>query len=365
MNKRFILLLVLLVGLGSAWCLWRWHASRPQSLKTSSIPSESSARTGTASRSDKPSPTEIVTSPRTGSLPPVGVKPPDSEADKRYLDRIAPIFQRPLVFHGLVLDERNTPVPAAKARFSLTNNPDPNGMGTRGEILSDPAGRFVIGGRGMGIFVEVSKEGYYRVPELAGKRGSSGAFRNRDNLGDTDVPMPTEGSPAIFVLQKMGEAVPLVHIGPRSIIVPKDGTPTEIDLGTGRAVAAGTGQVRVEVWTQNQGMNPNKGEHYDWRCRLTIPGGGLVERTGSFCFEAPESGYQPTFEAGMARTAEHWRNGLERTFFAQIADGRFARFSLALTTGGEHFIVLESFLNPKAGSRNLEFDPAKAITPKP
>jgi hypothetical protein len=217
----------------------------------------------------------------------------------------------------------------------------------------------------MGIFVEVSKKGFYRVPDLDGKRGSSGVFRNHENRGSTDVPIPTEAEPAVFILRKMGETEPLVHIAPRSILVPKDGTPTTIDLSTGQVVAATRGQLCVEVWTQNQGLNPNQGQHYDWRCRLTIAGGAIVERSGQFDFEAPESGYAVAAELEQPATAERWRPSMAKQFFVRLADNRYARINLEMIARGDHFIVLESFLNPKPGSRNLEFDPAKAINPKP
>jgi hypothetical protein len=361
MRKQTLLLVILIVGLGLAWFFMR--QARPELAKAAPAPSPAA----TAPRS-VPAPEPSQNSSTSGSLPPsstppVGVKPPDAESDKRYLDALASILQRSLVFYGRVVDERNNPVPGAKARFSLTDNPNPNSTGTRGETESDQDGRFGVTGRGMGIYVEVSKDGYYRVPELDGKRGSHGGFRNHESLGNTDVPMPTEEKPAIFVLRKMGEAVPLVHVGPRSIIVPKDGTPTEIDLGTGQVVAVNKGQLRVEVWTQNQGMNPNKGEHYDWLCRLTISGGGLIERVEQFDFEAPKSGYAATAELAQSATAERWRPNMAKQFFVRLSDNRFARINLEMIAGGDHFIVLESFLNPKPGSRNLEFDPKRVVSP--
>ena len=358
MRKRVVLLVVLLLGLGVAWLLWQQRSVdvKPSSSTTAiasqpAIAAPHQNAPGTESRSSSPMP----------SAPPVGVKPPDAESEKRYLDKIAPILQRSLTFYGKVVDEQNTPVPAAKVRFSLMNNPSPNGAGTGGETESDQTGRFVITGRGMGIYVEVSKEGYYRVRELNGKQGSSGVFRNHENLADTEVGLPAEDKPAIFVLRKVGEAMPLIHVGQRSIIVPKNGAPTDVDLSTGQVVGPGKGQLRVEVWTQNQGMNPNKGEHYDWQCRLTIPGGGMVERSGEFAFEAPDAGYLPTVELAQSATADRWTPSMAQQFFVLLAGNRYARINFQMITGGDHFIVLESFLNPTPGNRNLEFDPQKAV----
>lgn len=360
MRKRIVLLLVLLTGLGIAWLLWQRRSIdvKPPSSAVANAP-----------RPEVAAPTQNALVPQSGSSspllssPPVGVKQPDGESEKRYLDKIAPILQRPLTFYGKVIDGHGTPAPAARVRYSMVNNPNPNGSGTRGETESNQDGRFVITGHGMSIHVEVSKEGYYRVPKSNDMLGSSGGFENHGNLADTEVGLPTEDKPALFVLRKIGEAVPLIHVGPRSIIVPEDGARTDVDLSTGQVVGPGKGQLRVEVWAQNQGMNPNKGEHYDWRCRVSVSGGELVERSGEFEFEAPDAGYVPTVELGQSARANQWTPSMAKQFFVRLADNRYARVNLQIITGGDHFIVLESFLNPTPGNRNLEFDSAKAIKP--
>jgi len=362
MRKRVGFLLVLLVGLGIAWLLWRQR--RSIDVTPPSVAAATAARPEVAaSPQNAPVPQSRSSSPLPSS-PPVDVKQRDAESEKRYLDKIAPILQRSLSFYGKVVDEQNRPVSAAKVRFSLMNNPSPNGSGTSGETESNQDGRFVINGRGMGIYVEVSKEGYYQVPAQNGKLGSSGGFRNHENLADTERGLPPEDNPAVFVLRKVGESVALVHVGPRSIIVPKNGAPTNVDVSTGQVVASGKGLLRVEVWTQNQGMNPNKGEHYDWRCRLTIPGGGIIDRSGEFDFEAPAAGYLSTVELAQSATTDQWTPSMAKQFFVRLPDDRYARINFQIATNGDHFIMLESFLNPTPGNRNLEFDPSKAITPR-
>jgi len=42
----------------------------------------------------------------------------------------------------------------------------------------------------------------------------------------------------------------------------------------------------VEAWTNNQGVAPNSNQLYDWRFRVSVPGGGLVDRIDQFGFEA-------------------------------------------------------------------------------
>lgn len=143
--------------------------------------------------------------------------------------------------------------------------------------------------------------------------------------------------------------------------MPEEGGSTDLDLSTGQVAGPGKGQLRVEVWAHNQGMNPNKGEHYDWRCRLSVSGGGLVQRSGEFEFEAPDVGYVPAVELAQSATGNQWTPSVGKQFFVRLADNRYARINLQIITGGDHFIVLESFINPTPGNRNLEFDPQKAV----
>lgn len=357
MRKQIISLVVLVVALGAAWLFWRTYQSRGMLVATR----EDGVQNGSTAKSvgavnEKAAASQVQQVPS----PPVGVSGAPSDSDKRYLNSVASLYARPLSFYGKVVDERGKPVEGASVRYSINNNPDPTKSGTRGELRSDPNGDFAISDRGLGIYIEVSKEGYHRMPNGENAPASQGTFANHEKRSDTTAPMPTANDRALFVLRKAGEAAPLVHVRKTSIRVPKDGTPTEIDLSTGKVVAAGAGNLRVEVWTLDQGINPNRGLPYDWECRVSVLDGGLMERTEQFAFEAPKNGYRTSFEAGMAKDAARWRDGTERDFFVRLADGRFARVSLGVITGGDHFIVFESWVNPKPGDRNLEFNPKQA-----
>jgi len=94
---------------------------------------------------------------------------------------------------------------------------------------------------------------------------------------------------------------------------------------------------------------------YDWRLEITVPNGGLVARKDDFEFEAPEGGYLPSDSVDMAATlGNQWRSSAERSYFVRFDDETFGRVELEMQAGGDHFVVWKSFLNPKAGSRNLE-----------
>ena len=98
-----------------------------------------------------------------------------------------------------------------------------------------------------------------------------------------------------------------------------------IDLATGRT---GQGSLQVASWIGDSKQRP-----FDWRYLLSVAGGGLVERKGQFDFQAPVDGYQPAIEVNMAATAEQWTSRLTRQYFARLADGRHARFSIRFYAG--------------------------------
>jgi hypothetical protein len=102
-------------------------------------------------------------------------------------------------------------------------------------------------------------------------------------------------------------------------------------------------------------------QHYNWHCRISVPQGGLVERKGQFDFQAPADGYKPSDDIVMLQTAEKWQPQAKRTYFIQLPGGKYGRLTFYMIAQGDQFFEIESYLNPTPGSRNLEFDPNKAV----
>ena len=65
----------------------------------------------------------------------------------------------------------------------------------------------------------------------------------------------------------------------------------------------------------------------------------------------------------MPKNAEKWQPQAERSYFLKLANGCYARIEFKMIAGGDHYFKIESYLNP-SGSRNLEYDPKKSITPE-
>jgi hypothetical protein len=108
----------------------------------------------------------------------------------------------------------------------------------------------------------------------------------------------------------------------------------------------------VECWTFDKGAVGR----YDWKCRISIPDGGLTEAEGIFLFEAPEDGYRLFDEIDMpASLGSKWARSVQRMYYLKLRDGNFALLRFTINASGEHFFGLTYYLNPN-GSRNLEHD---------
>jgi len=339
-RSRIIIVLAILVLIGLA--IYFWPKTEPVPVSAPPV----------AQGTPSPDPQKKVELTKEGLPAPVapGSAP---QANKPYGEaRLLELFMTPIAFYGKVIDEKGNPVAGATATMSVVDRPITDGA--KYAKITDGDGLFSLGGvHGAAVSVDVAKGGYYSTAQ------SRGMIRFGKFRSNSDPQIPTPGSPTVFVLRKMGETVPLIHVTERSVRVSKNGSPIMVNLGTG--LTNGQGDLRVEAWTSNEGLDPNLDQSYEWRCRLTVPGGGLVERNDHFGFEAPTEGYQEAVE--LTPPAEKWTSHAERQYFVKLSDNRYARITFEMRTGGEHFFVIESYLNPKPGSRNLEYDPAKKVIP--
>ena len=179
----------------------------------------------------------------------------------------------------------------------------------------------------------------------------------------TNVNIQDPAKPYVFQLRKKGSTEPLIRIN-KSSLISKDGTPTEVDLKTENKALAGANVIKIECWTKDGEKNQLHNNYlYDWKCRVSVPAGGLIQSTNEFPFEAPLAGYQSADEINMpASLGSAWNNQVIRNYFVKFNDGHYAYIEIAMVAAGDHFFQLTSLLNP-SGSRNLEYDSAKRIDP--
>jgi hypothetical protein len=133
--------------------------------------------------------------------------------------------------------------------------------------------------------------------------------------------------------------------------LPRDGAPLSINLTTGATAASENGDFIVQCWTQDAGKH--SGEKYDWRCVVSIPGGGAVTNNDEFAFKAPRDGYAPSLEITMRADNPAWQDTVELKFYYHLANGLYGRMVFTMVAFNQHFCMIESALNP-SGSQNLE-----------
>jgi len=343
MRKRVWITGVILVAVCSALLLWR-RAPEPQ-IKESH---EGGGVVAETNQSEVVSQVKAAAAPQNPAAPmprSFPVAPPvfQTTGDKSnaLYQQLLADWQAPIEFYGKVVDESRNAVTGASVRFSWTDMTAEDGASTWA-TNSDTAGLFSLQGkRGRSLTVWVSKDGYF----------SSGGGQQTFLYANFDAKFnPDPWSPVIFSLRKKGQAEPLVKLK-RNYGIPRDGTPFAIDLVSGQAAKGENGNLVVQCWTEDQ--SKARGQKYDWRCRVTIPGGGIVTTSDEFAFLAPESSYQQTAEITMPADRPDWKSDVDLKFFYRLADGRYGRMTFSMIAGGQHFCMIDSFLNP-SGSRNLE-----------
>jgi len=250
-------------------------------------------------------------------------------------------WRTPIDFYGRVIDENNNAVAGANVHFSWTDL-SPTGSSER-TTTSDGNGAFSLRNTtGKNLIVTVSKEGYYEYAPAGLAFNYAGENQNF---------VPDAGNPVVFRLRKKGEGADLIHYD-KSFKLPRDGTPILIDLSTGSETSSSRDAFKVEGWTYDN--EKKEGRKYDWKCRVSVPGGGLEDYDEQFPFLAPDSNYISEDVIDMPVTnGVSWSYIVHRNYYVKTSGGNFGRMVFTMVAGGDNFCELNLYFNP-AGSRNLE-----------
>lgn len=335
------LLLILILAL-----FWRLRQHQPASLAANTAPTNSGSHSiSTQLVANSISPIQI-----TNSLHPITNKTPEELAvmkanrekiRQKWREKSINEWRTPIDFYGRVVDEGNNAVAGASVHF-IWNDLSEKGT-SEADTRSDESGLFSLTGKkGKAMTVYVSKDGYYEyVP-------SGLAF---NYAGENQNFVPDAGNPVVFRLRKRGEGADLIHYD-RSFQLPKDGAPVLIDLPTGKVTTSSQNAIQVEAWIyDSEKIDRWK---YNWKCRVSVPGGGLQIYDEQFPFLAPEENYFPEEVIDMTVTNNpSWSDRARRNYYIRTADGKFGRMLFTMIPGGDHFCELNLYFNP-SGSRNLE-----------
>jgi hypothetical protein len=256
-------------------------------------------------------------------------------------------WNAPIIFYGKVVDEAGLGVSDAEVELVWNTV---SGTSFR-KLRTSPDGTFEIEGINgylLGV-VEIKKEGYYTSKEDE-KVFYYGKLEDNHH--------PDRGVPSLFHLHKIHGAERLILVK-RNLKVQRDGAPLTIDLTSGALVREGSETLTVQCWTNDKDVSPLG--HFDWRCRISINGGGLLLSTNEFDFTAPETGYTNVVRFEMLREKpEGWFNRVHANLFFKTAKTNYGRLDFTMIASGDHYCMIDSFLNP-AGSSNVEFNGTNAV----
>ncbi len=333
-------------GIVLAVCLWILLRHAPEQKETESVEVQTPATNQPVVSQSAPPKVATVHPPPPQKPPPDltsnAVQRGSAESVNEMNQRALAQWQAPISFYGKVVDESNNPVGGANIHFRWSEKPAQDGMRTA-DTESDAEGLFSLQGeRGRSLTVWFSKDGYYA--------SHSGQKTFLYALGQ-DIISPAPYNPVIFQLRKKGQGVAALIRLKKNYRVARDGTPLAIDLTTGASANSENGNLVVRCWTQDAGKR--SGEKYDWRCVVSMPGGGAVTNDDEFAFAAPSEGYAPTLEIAMPADRPDWTSDVDLKFYYRLADGRYGRMTFSMIAGGQHFCMIDSVLNP-TGSRDLE-----------
>ncbi len=263
---------------------------------------------------------------------------------------------QPIEFYGRVVDQNGKPVPNAKVRGSAEIVRYWMDQKWRENFTtSDSDGYFHFSGlHGQSLVVSPSKEGYE-------SNYSSMSFAYSSLTPEKERHKPDREMPVIFTMWKQ-QGPELLIKGDKFFGIKGDGTPFTIDLAKGRkSEGRGTdGDLLVSI---SQPPRIESGKPFDWSFRIEAIAGGLVEPTQKqYLNEAPDEGYQPDFSKELKATDHEWSEVVRKTFYVKSRNGtQFASMVVEIHANyqGAAVFSLHYFVNPKHGSRNLEYDPSK------
>lgn len=348
MKKRRWTILTLLLLLLLLLFLW-WRSRQSQAPEPQATPP-------TAAVSPSPTP---KAGERAAPTPAAPVAAPTKREQMSNL--LGGLNHKDIEFYGKVVDQAGTPLPDVAVYASVLYNTGLTSGMDKSETRSDAEGLFSISGmKGRTLGLSLVKPGY----EYDGEKGP---FHFTELVGEKDRYTPDRKNPVILTMWKLQGAEPMAQFDRHSFKLPADGTPVRVNLATGKQVADG-GDIIIE--TKHPLAEPGIWlQRYPWSVAISAPGGGLIESTSRRMYQAPESGYATTLTYQETGKEESFKGQFDKRFYVKTGVGVYARLVVDLSTQTNpkypSTIGIIWWLNPKPGSRNLEFDPAKVIKPKP
>lgn len=272
----------------------------------------------------------------------------------------------PIEFYGKVIDQNGVGVPGVKVRAYVSSYDESfifhlktaqvgdEQKKVQVEVITASDGLFCIKnmkGRILHL-TDFSKEGYRSLSE------DNGSFVYDPSL--QNLFHPDAQRPIILHMWKSGPTEPLIK-AEKNYSIEANGSVYTIDLLKRKIVMgnAAQGDLRVQVKRPTQ---ISRKAPYQWSFTVDAVDGGIVETNDIFPLQAPSSGYESGYEYVMDPSQSKWADALKKRFYIRTRGGKlYASMDILVSNyDDDAYIETKYFANP-AGSRNLEFDPAKKI----
>ncbi|MEO6993558.1 MAG: carboxypeptidase-like regulatory domain-containing protein [Lacunisphaera sp.] len=352
-TRRWVLIAAVAILLGLL--LWR---SRDKRLSAADAATPAAAPVQSSSDVSKKETVsaEPAAAPANTPIPP---QPPGKREQMREI--LSKFNDKEIEFYGKVVDQTGTPIPNVNVTGSVIYNNGVSSGVQEKHTVTDAAGLFSFSGmRGRTFDYHLEKTGYETMPE-------GDAFDYTELVPEAKRHHPDPKNPVVLKMWKLQGAEPMIHMG-KDFKIPPDGTPIRIDLTTGKRVTQGGDLIitlRHEILAP--GAEPKRG--FDWNAQIAASEGGIVETTQRLMYLAPEKGYTPALAVDMPANKSGWQPGVDSNFYLQSRGQIYSRVMMHLNANPDQergsYLSLTWWLNPKPGSRNLEFDPAKVVSVKP
>ena len=330
--------------------LWMLRENEPTKAPSRTVTPTPNANTGTI-----PNTPTATTTPTTKL---------SAEQRVALVDGLIDSTNQPINFWGKVIDQDGQPVSGVTVRYSYhtehgnaVGSPWGASKGHNGTTTTQADGIFTITGlRGHWLSIlGLEKPGFKRANQIAREEISF----NYDRAEPTHF-TPDKNNPVIFPMVQEAALEPLIAHGvPDDLLydLPADGTPVFWDPWHGKRAPAGEFKLtfKREPVTLAPGQKPAR-----WQATLEIVGGGLIHASsGSLLFTAPDDEYSTVVDY----PEDDGIQGMHpRRFYFRTAKGNYGRLEIELTPNDEGSSArarLAVYLNPKPGSRNLEYDKTK------
>ena len=277
-------------------------------------------------------------------------------------ETLAVLNHRPIEFYGKLIDQSGIPVGGAKVFADvMVAKAWMAGKGEFHYTATDENGLFTYKGiEGRDIAFGFEKPGY----EYRTDRSKMALFKYSLLTPAGERHHPDPGAPVIFTIWKLTGPESLIR-GDKFLGIKADGTPFTVDLVKGRKCEGrlGDGDLVVAI---SQPPQIAVGQRFDWSFSIEAIGGGLIEAVDpQYLNEAPVEGYKPQMSQEVKATDRDWSEVVRKTFYVKSRNGnQFARVIAEIHANyqGAAVFSVRYLLNPRPGSRNLEYDPSKEVS---